>query len=56
MSVVDLLLDGSGREEAVDRHVSALADPPSSLAALHVGARVPVGVEDDQSGKVSTAT
>ncbi len=47
LSVVNLFFDGPGSEQAVNGDVTTLTDPPGSLATLHVGARVPVGVEDD---------
>jgi len=47
LSVVNLFFDGPGSEQAVNGNVTTLTDPPGSLATLHVGARVPVGVEDD---------
>ena len=32
--VIDLLLDGAGREQPVDGHLPLLSDPPRPLASL----------------------
>ncbi len=45
--MVNFLFDGSGREQSVDGDVATLTESPSSLSTLHVGARVPVGIEND---------
>ena len=51
LSMVDLLFDRSGSEKSVDRDVAILTDSPGSLATLHVRARVPVRIENDDPGQ-----
>ena len=51
LSMVDLFLNRPWRQKSVDRDVTILADPPGSLTTLHVGARVPVGIKDDDPGQ-----
>ena len=47
--MVDLLLNGAGGHQPVDGHLVPLPDPPRPLPRLHVRARVPVRVEDNDS-------
>ena len=57
--MVDLLLDGAGREQAVDGDRSVLPDAPRAFPRLHVRAGVPVGVEDEHAvgaGQVDAET
>ena len=49
LPMVDLLLNGAGGHQPVDGHLVLLPDPPRPLPRLHVRARVPVRVEDNDS-------
>ena len=57
LASVDHLLQCTGRDQAVHRHVAALAYPESPVLRLQVMARVPAGVDDDYpawAGMLST--
>jgi hypothetical protein len=47
LSHIDELLHSSLGHEAIDRDVSRLSEPVSSVLCLHVQGGVPVAVEDD---------
>mmetsp|Transcript_67237 Transcript_67237/g.216953 ORF Transcript_67237/g.216953 Transcript_67237/m.216953 type:complete len:204 (+) Transcript_67237:898-1509(+) len=49
LPLVDLLLDGAGKDQAVDDDVPVLTDAPGPLACLQVCHGVPVGVEEHHS-------
>ena len=46
LSMVNLLLDCPGGQEAVNGDITILADPPGSFSGLSIGARVPIRIED----------
>lgn len=48
--MVDLLLDGSGREQTINGDLLLLPDAPRPLLGLLVRARVPIRVEEYDSG------